>query len=134
MLRLVVILNRVPRNLLTWNWSAFECLLSDAQLQLDADPDAVAEALKVHNWKITAAPNLPWNLPQIQMFPAAQFVAFPIQQPAALPANRMPDSRKKNEDSVVDLDKLPPPPATFPSRIEDAYQGFPLLGWAKDMS
>ena len=112
-LRSVVILNRVPRNLLTW--SAFESLLSDAQLQLDADPDAVAEALKIH--MVTTAQ----NLPQIQMFPAAQLAASPVQQPAALPANPIPDSRKKNEDITVNLRMLPPPPATFPSRIEDAY-------------
>ena len=82
---------------------------------MDADPDAVAEALKIH--MATTAQ----NLPRIQMFPAAQLDASPVQQPAALPANPIPDSRKKNEDITVNLRMIPPPPATFPSRIEDAY-------------
>ena len=39
-LRLVIRMNGVPRNLMTWN--SFESLMADAQLQHDADPDIVS--------------------------------------------------------------------------------------------
>ena len=43
-LRLGIRLNGVPQNHLSW--SDFEGLMADAQLQLDADPDLVIDALK----------------------------------------------------------------------------------------
>ena len=109
-LRLVIRLNGVPRNRL--NWKDFESLGADAQLQLDADPEAAIDAIALHNRAITAT----------QIRPPAPLQPAP---PAVFPIEQMQlqgsDPRKKAEDALLDLAKLPSPPASFPLKAEDAY-------------
>lgn len=116
-LRLCIRLNGVPRNHLSW--SDFEGLMADAQLQLDADPDLVIDALKK-----TAQDSSPQShrqsnqqQPVLQQPPLQQ-----TQQPNPGNAwNAAPPRAKKDEMSGSDLAKLPPPPATFPKSISECH-------------
>ena len=103
-LRLVIRLNGVPRNLLTW--SGFESLMADAQLQHDADPDTLVSQL--------AAFQSPVVLPN--------WTAAPFQALAQL-GHPLPvaSAHKQVDDIAVDLSKLPPPPRSFPKDIKDCF-------------
>ena len=118
-LRLCIRLNGVPRNHLSWN--DFEGLMADAQLQLDADPDLVIDALQ----KIAQDSSSQSHRQPIQQQPVIQRPPLQqIQQPhpgnawnAAAPRAKKDDiSKALIEDSLA---ILPPPPATFPKLISE---------------
>ena len=105
-LRLVIRQNGVPRNLLTWD--DFESLMSSAQLQHDADPDEVFQAVALQQEKAAI---------QIQR-PANQIQPLAVQIQPRLPAA---SARKQVEDIIVDTSKLPSPPESFPKTIQEAF-------------
>ena len=91
-LRLVIRLNGVPRNLLTWN--RFESLMADAQLQHDADPGTVVSQL--------AAFQSPVVLPLNTIYPGKDYEGLKAlaQLGHPLPAA---SAHKLADNIVVDL-------------------------------
>ena len=103
-LRLVIRMNGVPRNLMTWN--SFESLMADAQLQHDADPDIVSSHLASISFQIPAV------LP-LKEYPVwgADYEMLKAQQLNSVDREMLKDQfasvHKQTDNIVVDLSKLP---------------------------
>ena len=102
-LRLVIRLNGVPRNLLTW--SGFESLMADAQLQHDADPDTLVSQLAAFRSPVVLSFQSP------AAFQALAQLGHPLHAAFA---------HKQADIIAVDLSKLPPP-RSFPKDIKDCF-------------
>jgi hypothetical protein len=109
-LRSVIRLNGVPRNLLSWG--DFERLLSDTQLQIDADPAFVSEALALHVKQHAVATPVVAAVPT----PAPQGLV-----PSALMLSHEKDhlAQVKEAEKLIDLSTLPKAGSSFPKTPED---------------
>ena len=118
-LRAVIKLNAVPRNRLTWK--DFESLAATAQLQHDADPEAVTVALALH--AVHSQNSRPAAL---VLQPRPQQLS-PIQAPSVNSDSRsvIPFQQKREERqplvpiSGVNLSELPAPPPVFPTTNQE---------------
>ena len=92
-LRVVVRQNGVPRNALTW--TDFEYLLADTQLQIDADPACISDALK------PTAPVRPDIRPDFSpaVMPAA--VRTPVHQDLRPTARPQPDDSSGRPPAAI---------------------------------
>ena len=106
-LRLVIRLNGVPRNLLTWN--RFESLMADAQLQHDADPDTVVSQLSSFQSPVV-----------LPIYPGKEYEGL---QALAQLGHQLPaaSAHKQVENIPVDLSKFPPPPGSFPEDTKGCF-------------
>ena len=115
-LRLVIRMNGVPRNLLTWN--SFESLMADAQLQHDADPDTVSIQLASFQASPVGKPSADDQEPRLASADERDRLNPGL---AAGISHGYARKQPMADNIALDLSKLPTPPKSFPKDIKDCF-------------